>query len=56
MTRKGAADKVSIHIPKAKLGQRPVERLIVLADKMERSVNHLVVNAIIEFLEREEKK
>lgn len=56
MARKGVAAKISIHIPKAKLGQRPVERLIALADKMERSVNHLVANAILEYLDREEKK
>ena len=49
-------DKISIYIPQAKLEHRPVERLIKLGDKRDRSVNYLVVEAIIEYLNREEKK
>jgi len=48
--------KISIYVPKGKLEQRPVERLIALADEKDRSVNYLVVEAILEYLTREEKK
>lgn len=49
-------DKISIYVPKNKAQLRPVERLIALADKVDRSVNYLVVEAIVEYLDREEKK
>ncbi|GAF91879.1 unnamed protein product [marine sediment metagenome] len=49
-------DKISIYVPKSKIDQRPVERLLKLADAKDRSVNYLVVEAIIEFLKREEKR
>lgn len=49
-------DKISIYVPKNKIQHRPVERLIALADKLDRSVNYLVVEAIIGYLKREEKK
>ncbi|MGB2984205.1 MAG: hypothetical protein WBC63_10180 [Candidatus Bipolaricaulia bacterium] len=49
-------DKISIYVPKNKLQQRPVERLIKLADAKDRSVNYLVVEAILDYLAREEKK
>jgi len=53
--RKQILDKMSIYIPRKKLDERPVERLMALADKRDRSVNYLVVEAILEFLKREEK-
>lgn len=49
-------DKISIYVPKSKLGNKPVERLIKLAETKDRSVNYLVVEAILEYLEREEKR
>jgi predicted transcriptional regulator len=49
-------DKISIYVPKSKLAQRPVERLIKMADAKDRSVNYLVVEAILEYLKAEEKK
>jgi len=49
-------DKISIYVPKSKIDQNPVQRLIKLAEKKDRSVNYLVVEAIIEYLKREEKK
>lgn len=48
-------DKLSIYIPQEKLKGKPVERLMKLAKERDRSVNYLVVQAIMEFLEREEK-
>jgi predicted transcriptional regulator len=49
-------DKISIYVPKNKVDQNPVERLIKLADEKDRSVNYLVVEAILDYLSREEKK
>lgn len=56
MTREKIYDKLSIYIPQSKIEQRPVERLIELGEKVDRSVNYLVVQAIIEYLDREEKE
>jgi len=56
MAGKTIFDKMSIYIPQGKLGEKPVERLIKLGEKRDRSVNYLVVNAILEYLEREERK
>lgn len=49
-------DKMSIYIPQDKLKQRPVERLMKLGEKRDRSVNYLVVEAILQYLTREETK
>jgi len=38
------------------MAEKPVERLIKLSDKIDRSINYLVVEAILEYLKREEKK
>lgn len=56
MAKKAMVDKVSIYVPKSKIDQHPVERLIKLGAKRDRSVNYLVVDAILEYLDREEKK
>ena len=56
MASKSLLDKLSIYIPQGKLKQRPVERLIKLGQKRDRSVNYLVVDAIVQYLAREEKK
>jgi predicted transcriptional regulator len=37
-------------------GGAPVERLVELAEKKDRSVNYLVVEAILQYLKQEEKK
>ena len=54
--RKQLLDKVSIYVPRTKLEHRPVERLMALAEEKDRSVNYLVVDAILQYLEREEAK
>jgi len=54
--RKQMLDKLSIYIPQKKLDEKPVERLIKLGEKKDRSVNYLVVEAIMEYLKREEGK
>jgi len=56
MAVKELTDKMSIYIPQGKLEQQPVERLIKLGAKRDRSVNYLVVDAIMQYLEREESK
>lgn len=56
MTRKELTDKLSIYIPQGKISNKPVERLIRLGQKKDRSVNYLVVEAILEYLDKEEAR
>jgi len=54
MTQKTTLDKLSIYIPEKKMLQKPIERLIKLGAKVDRSVNYMVVEAILHYLDREE--
>jgi len=56
MATKELMDKLSIYIPQSKQELKPVERLMALGAKRDRSVNYLVCEAIIEYLDREEAK
>jgi predicted transcriptional regulator len=56
MAGKEIMDKLSIYIPQRKMDEKPVERLMQLGQKRDRSVNYLVVEAIIQYLDREENK
>ena len=56
MAKKEILDKLSIYVPQKKMVEKPVERLIRLGNKKDRSVNYLVVEAILQYLNREEKK
>ena len=56
MATKELMDKLSVYIPQSKLEKKPVERLMALGAKRDRSVNYLVCEAIVEFLDREEKE
>ncbi len=49
-------DKLSIYIPQEKMKEKPVERLMKLGKERDRSVNYLVVQALLEYLDQEEKK
>jgi hypothetical protein len=49
-------DKLSTYIPQSKMAQKPVERLIKLGKKPDRSANGLVVVATLAYLKREEGK
>lgn len=49
-------DKLSIYVPQEKLKDKPIERLMKLAKQRDRSVNYLVVQAIMEFVVREDKR
>lgn len=50
-----AMDKLSIYVPQGKRGKEPIERLMKMAKKQDRSVNYLVVQAIVEYVERQER-
>jgi predicted transcriptional regulator len=56
MAMKEASEKLSVYVPLSRQDENIVERLIKLGAKKDRSVNYLVVSAIVEFLEREEAK
>ncbi len=56
MSKKVILDKISIYVPEKKQSEKPVQRLITLAEKRDRTVNYLVVEAILDYLRREEKK
>ena len=56
MPKKEVLDKLSIYIPQPKMAEKPVQRLTKLSEKKDRSVNYLVVEAILEYLKREEQK
>jgi len=54
MPQKTTLDKISIYIPQKQMKQKPVTRLVALAEQKDRSINYLVVQAILEYLDREE--
>ena len=56
VVRKSEVTTLSIYIPKNKLEKKPIERLDRLAERVDRSINYLVVEAILQYLDREEKK
>jgi predicted transcriptional regulator len=56
MTKDASLEKLSIYIPQKKIGEKPVERLIKLGQKRDRSVNYLVVEAILQYVQREENE
>jgi len=56
MARETIPTTLSIYIPQSKQGQKPIERLDKLGKKRDRSINYLVVEAIMEYLKREERK
>ena len=56
VVRKSEVTTLSIYIPKSKLDRKPIERLERLGKRVDRSINYLVVEAIIQYLDRAEKK
>ena len=56
MAVKELMDKMSIYISQARQKEQIVERLIKLGAKRDRSVNYLVVESLVQYLEREEAK
>ena len=55
MPQKILLDNLSIYVPQSKGRHRPVERPIELGEKKDRSVNYLVAEAILQYLDRQEK-
>ena len=55
MIARPTTDKLSIYIPQSKKALKPVERLVKLGERLDRSVNYLVVEAILQYLDRQEK-
>lgn len=47
---------ITIYLPQKHQNEEVLERLQKLAQKRDRSVNYLAVQAILEYLEKEEKK
>ena len=56
MAGKELMGKISIYIPQTKRDEKIVERLIKLGAKLDRSVNYLVVEALVQYLKSEEPK
>jgi len=48
------SNALSIYIPKSKADHRPIERLLELAERKDRSMNYLIVDAILQYLDRRE--
>jgi predicted transcriptional regulator len=48
-------DRLMVYIPLSKQRDKLLERLGKIAKKKDRSVNYLVIEALRQFLEREEK-
>jgi hypothetical protein len=47
---------LSVYVSRTKAQHRPIERLAKLAQQRDRSMNYLIVQAILEYLDREEPK
>ena len=56
MAKKEILGKFSIYIPQEKMEEKPIERLIRLGNKKDHSINYMVVEAILGYLNREEEK
>jgi predicted transcriptional regulator len=54
MTKGPLVEKLSIYIPQKKMAEKPVERLLKLGERRDRSVNYLVIEAILQYIQREE--
>ena len=49
-------EKLSIYIPQKRLGKRPVERLMKLGRRRDRSVSHRIVETIRQYVQRAENE
>jgi predicted transcriptional regulator len=48
--------KLCIHVPKAMENEKMVERLAKIGKSRDRTVSYLIIQAVAEFLQREEAK
>ena len=56
MASKTILDKLSLYIAQDKQKENILQRLTALGEKRDRSLNYLAVEAIMEYLKREEGK
>ena len=49
-------ERISIYVPQSKQKQRPLERLYKIARSRDRSLNYMIIQAILDFVRREERK
>jgi predicted transcriptional regulator len=49
-------DRISIYVPQNKRDEKPLERIAKVAKRQDRSLNYVVIQAILEYVQREEKK
>ena len=47
-------NRISIYVPKDKHKEKPLERLYELGKKRDRSLNYMIIQAILDFLKKEE--
>jgi len=48
--------RISIYIPNRFQSQNPLKRLYKLGQKDDRLLNHMIVKAVLDYMEREERK
>lgn len=48
--------RISIYVPQRFQKERPLERLHALGQKRDRSLNYMVVQAVLDYVKREERK
>jgi len=48
--------RISIYVPQDKQEDEPLERLQRIADGQDRSLNYMVIQAILDYVGREEKR
>jgi len=56
MAERASVHTLSLYIPQRHAEKNVVQRLDRLGEQQDRSMNYLVVQAILEYLDREEKK
>ena len=48
--------RISIYVPQKNQKDNPLKRLHAIAKKQDRTLNYMVIQAILDFVNREEKK
>ena len=48
--------RISIYVPKSKWPEKPLQRLHKLGQERDRSLNYMIVQAVLDFVNREERR
>jgi predicted transcriptional regulator len=48
--------RISIYVPQSKQKDKPLERLHKLGLKRDRSLNYMIIEAVLDYVKREEQK